>query len=282
MTNFASVFVGVPQSRYAALAILLAIIVVSLVILFSKDTIPVGQKLGFVFLVFLVSLPGIALSLFQLTCIVTGAGFKNKRWWCSSYAWIISAMMIFYAILLIFAAVTSLTAPTPSTPAKKLTPQQFNGMMQSANSYAASTMSSPGKEHMNDQATSVSDSYPNNQNPVKTVPGQMYKPTQMTDQSSYGVDQMSNPYEMFSLPRTDNFINGDSSIPGPFPGKDNFVVNGESSVPGPFPGNEKKSLTYAPGASINGQELPLPNSGLTEKFYAPVKFNTHESVNPNM
>jgi len=64
MNNFLSVFFGVPQSRYAALAIVVAMIVVSLVILVSKDTVPVGQKFGFIFLVFLVSLPGLALSLF--------------------------------------------------------------------------------------------------------------------------------------------------------------------------------------------------------------------------
>ena len=39
MKDFVSVFVGVPQSRYAALAILLAIVVVALVILFGKDSV---------------------------------------------------------------------------------------------------------------------------------------------------------------------------------------------------------------------------------------------------
>ena len=39
MNDFVSVFVGVPQSRYAALAILIAIVVVSLVILFNNETI---------------------------------------------------------------------------------------------------------------------------------------------------------------------------------------------------------------------------------------------------
>jgi hypothetical protein len=99
MNDFVSIFVGVPQSRYAALAILLAIVIVALVILFGRDSVPISQKFGFIFLVFLVSLPGLALSLFQLTCIVTGSGFKNKRWWCSAYAWIISLIMIFYSIL---------------------------------------------------------------------------------------------------------------------------------------------------------------------------------------
>jgi hypothetical protein len=110
MTNLASVFFGVPQSRYAALAILLAIVVVALAIIFGDSPVPMSQKFGFVLMVFLISLPGLALSLFQLTCIVTGAGFNNKRWWCSIYAWVLSAIMIFYAVLLVIAAVMSFSS----------------------------------------------------------------------------------------------------------------------------------------------------------------------------
>ena len=110
MSDLANIFFGVPQSRYAALAILLAIVVVALTIILGNSPVPMSQKFGFVLMVFLVSLPGLALSLFQLTCIVTGSGFKNKRWWCSVYAWVLSAIMIFYAVLLIIAAVMSLSS----------------------------------------------------------------------------------------------------------------------------------------------------------------------------
>jgi hypothetical protein len=111
MPTLTSVFVGVPQSRYAALAILCAIAFVSFTILVGKEPIPMSQKFGFVLLIFLISLPSIAMSLFQLTCLVTGAGFKNQRWWCSLYAWLVTAMIVFYAVLLIVAGVMSLTAP---------------------------------------------------------------------------------------------------------------------------------------------------------------------------
>ena len=53
------------------------------------------------------------MSLFQITCLVTGAGFKNQRWWCSLYAWIVSALMILYAVMLIVAAILTLTATEP-------------------------------------------------------------------------------------------------------------------------------------------------------------------------
>ena len=106
---FLNAFVGVPQSRYAAIAVLTAMLVVSLTILFGNDAVPLSQKFAFVFMLFLVSLPGLLLSLFQLTCIVVGAGKNNQRPWCSIYAWIISILLIVYCALLIILAVTTLT-----------------------------------------------------------------------------------------------------------------------------------------------------------------------------
>jgi len=110
MTALSAAFIGVPQSRYAAIAILFAIVVVSLAIIFGKDAIPMSQKFGFVLLVALVSLPSLAMALFQMTCLVTGAGLKNQRWWCSLYSWVLSAMMILYSVLLVISAIMSLSA----------------------------------------------------------------------------------------------------------------------------------------------------------------------------
>jgi uncharacterized membrane protein len=114
MSALSSIFVGVPQSRYAAMAILFAVVVVALTILFGRESIPLSQKFGFVLLVLLVSLPGIAMSLFQMTCIVSGSN-NGKSWWCSWYAWILSALMIFYAIVLIASAVVALTTGNVSS-----------------------------------------------------------------------------------------------------------------------------------------------------------------------
>ena len=322
MNNLVSVFFGVPQSRYAALAILLAIIVVSLSILFSKDTIPVGQKFGFILLILLVSLPGLALSLFQLTCIVTGSGFRNKRWWCTAYAWIISAVMIFYAIVLVFAAVMSISAPKPTALARTLTPQQFNGMMQNANSYAATTMSNTPESIVNTNAsnvnmnhavpvsTPVSNLYPNNQNPMKTVPGPMYAPNPMsppyagmemftTTTPTPEKDKMSSPspmsppyagMDMFTNPTPEkDKMSSPNPMSPPYagmdmftttsPGQDKFATHAPStsviggrSLPASYPGNSQSLLTYAPGASVNGLVLPLPKQPATEHFYAPAKF----------
>jgi len=107
--HFLNAFIGVPQSRYAAIAVLTAMLVVSLTILFGNEAVPLSQKFAFVFMLFLVSLPGLLLSLFQLTCIVVGAGKNNQRPWCSIYAWIVSILLIIYCALLIILAVTTLT-----------------------------------------------------------------------------------------------------------------------------------------------------------------------------
>jgi len=104
------IFVGAPQSKYAALAILSVIFVVSMTILLGKNHLPLSQKFAFILLIFLVSVPSILLTLFQLTCMVTGAGFKNKRWWCSLYAWIISILIVLYCIVLIVSAILSLVS----------------------------------------------------------------------------------------------------------------------------------------------------------------------------
>jgi hypothetical protein len=108
--SFVNAFIGVPQSRYAAFAVITAMIVVSLTILFGNEAVPLSQKFAFVFMLFLVSLPGLLLSLFQLTCIVVGAGRNNQRPWCSIYAWIISILLIIYCALLIILAVFSLSS----------------------------------------------------------------------------------------------------------------------------------------------------------------------------
>jgi hypothetical protein len=109
-----NLFIGSAPSKYAALAIFAAVIIVSLTMLFGKEPVPLGQKLAVVLLIFLISLPGILLTLFQMTCIVTGAGFISKdsplgkRWWCSLYAWIISVLIIVYSVFIIVAAITTL------------------------------------------------------------------------------------------------------------------------------------------------------------------------------
>ena len=107
--DLSKIFMGAPQSRYSGLFVMFAISIVSISILFGKDSMPLSQKFGAILLLILVSAPGILFSLFQLTCLVTGAGVQNQRWWCSVYAWIISALLIVYSILLVAMSLLSIS-----------------------------------------------------------------------------------------------------------------------------------------------------------------------------
>jgi len=100
-------FIGTDQSRYAALAIVVAVIAVSFAILFGRDPLPFGQKLGFLLLVILISFPGFLLSLFQLTCIVTGGKDSPV---CGLYGWLITGLLIIYSGLLVVIAITSVAS----------------------------------------------------------------------------------------------------------------------------------------------------------------------------
>jgi len=106
---FLDIFVGVPQSKYASYAIIASLIVVSLAILFSRQEVPLGQKFSLILIIVLVSLPGILLTLFQLTCLVTGTGPNKKTVWCGWYAWLVSILTIVYCVLLIMVAVISMS-----------------------------------------------------------------------------------------------------------------------------------------------------------------------------
>jgi hypothetical protein len=105
--NLKNIFVGVPQSKYAGVAVLIALIAASVSILFGKDQIPLGQKISAIILLVVISVPGILYSLFQVTCLVSGAGSSNQRWWCAAYAWIISVLVIIYSVLLVAVAIMS-------------------------------------------------------------------------------------------------------------------------------------------------------------------------------
>jgi hypothetical protein len=135
---------GAPQSKYAGMAVIFAIIVVSISILFGKDSLPLSQKLGAILLLIIVSAPGILFSLFQLTCLVTGAGFRNQRWWCNAYAWIITALLVIYSVLLISIAILSIS--TNSKVISDLTNynvENFANSMTTANEIAGNFTSSP-------------------------------------------------------------------------------------------------------------------------------------------
>lgn len=112
MPSVSGLFIGSSQSKYAGLAILVSLIAVATAMLVGKDSISLGQKFVAVLLMFLLAVPGVALALFQLTCLVTGSS-KDKNWGlCGIYAWIGSALMILYAVIIVAFAVMSIVNGT--------------------------------------------------------------------------------------------------------------------------------------------------------------------------
>jgi len=102
------VFIGVPQSKYAAVALLVAVIAVGLYILLGKSQLSTGDKFIGILIGVLLLLPYVLLNLFQLTCIVSGKGARNENWWCGIFAWIVSVFVIIYSAFLVIAIVIAI------------------------------------------------------------------------------------------------------------------------------------------------------------------------------
>lgn len=108
MAGLLDIFIGSTQSRYAGMAILTSLGVVGLSILFGKEKVSFMRKLVVAGLLILLSLPAILVTLFQLTCMVTGTGAGGKKWWCGTYAWLVAGLVMVYSALLVIVTVLSL------------------------------------------------------------------------------------------------------------------------------------------------------------------------------
>lgn len=108
MVSFVDAFIGTQQSKYAAVSILIALIAISLSILLGADKLPLSEKFLFVFIILLISLPSILYTLFQMSCIVTGASGSRGNWWCGAFAWFLVAIVIIYTFLVVIVAIMSI------------------------------------------------------------------------------------------------------------------------------------------------------------------------------
>ena len=107
-TNLSDVFLGSEQSKYAGIALFITILIICLSILFTSSKIPIGQRLLFVVFIIIISIPSILMSLFELTCIVTGGNY-NTRWWCWLLAWVLAVMIIIYCVMIIISLFISMS-----------------------------------------------------------------------------------------------------------------------------------------------------------------------------
>jgi hypothetical protein len=100
-------FIGTQQSKYAAIAIFSAIFVICMAVLFTNTDVPLENRILVVFFVFLMSIIPVGMSLFELTCIVTGS--KNKPYnMCNIFAWVVAIVMISYSFILIISVILSM------------------------------------------------------------------------------------------------------------------------------------------------------------------------------
>lgn len=108
MVSFINAFIGTQQSKYAAVAILIALTAIVISILIGADKIPFGQKVLFALLILLFSLPSVLYTLFQMSCIVTGASGNRGNWWCGAFAWVLVVLVIIYTILVVIVSIMSI------------------------------------------------------------------------------------------------------------------------------------------------------------------------------
>lgn len=105
--GFYDAFFGSDQSLYTAYAIIAAIIAICVTILFTSTDIPIGSRLLMILFVIITLVPSIFLTLFEITCIVTG-GTEPNNWWCYTFGWILAAFIIIYCIFVVIISIVSL------------------------------------------------------------------------------------------------------------------------------------------------------------------------------
>ena len=105
--GFYDAFFGSEQSQYTAYAIFAAIIAICITILLTATDVPVSNRLLIIFFVIISLVPSVFLTLFELTCIVTG-GTEPNQWWCYAFAWVLAAFIIIYCIFIVIISLISL------------------------------------------------------------------------------------------------------------------------------------------------------------------------------
>ena len=96
---------GTPQSQYAAIAILIAVIAIILSILFNENELTLSERLMLIGSVILFSIPSIVLGLFDLTCVAGKTVENSLCWW---WGWVIAFIIIIICVIVVFASVSSM------------------------------------------------------------------------------------------------------------------------------------------------------------------------------
>ena len=114
--NISKLLTGTPQSQYAAIAILIAMIAIILSVLFNENDFSLSERFMLIGSVILFSIPSIILGLFDLTCVAGKTMENSLCWW---WGWVIAAIIIIICVIVVFSSISSMltynVATTKST-----------------------------------------------------------------------------------------------------------------------------------------------------------------------
>ena len=103
--NISKLLTGTPQSQYAAIAILIAMIAIILSVLFNENDLSLSERLMLIGSVILFSIPSIVLGLFDLTCVAGKTMENSLCWW---WGWVIAAIIIIICVIVVFSSISSM------------------------------------------------------------------------------------------------------------------------------------------------------------------------------
>jgi hypothetical protein len=188
-TNLSDVFLGSEQSRYAGIALFITILIICLSILFTSSKIPIEQRLMFVVFIIIISVPSILMSLFELTCIVTGGNY-NTRWWCWLLAWVLAIMIIIYCIMIIISLFISMSNYDLAN--ERITEDIANNNVDNANAntYAKNIMKSYEQDKQTNNRHEIQEQMQQQQQMQQSPPAQQYQPP-VPPKTQYPVPQQS-------------------------------------------------------------------------------------------
>jgi hypothetical protein len=227
---FLDYFVGVTQSKYAAVAIFSAIFIICIGILLTNTEISIGNRLIIVFFIMLFSIFPVGLSLFELTCMVTGSK-GNKMNACNIFAWFVSIMVIVYCFILIILSLIS-TFTYKKAISKIETAETYNNISKEDAEIIAKNMMQQNHDSRNDivpTTMTMPQQQETSDNSLLSAPMDAINDIQGYDGASpnmYGEDVMQYTQQPVSVERFSNKQKKDESevTPEPFSDDSNFAL----------------------------------------------------------
>jgi len=212
---FIDYFIGSEQSKYASIAMFAAIIAICLAILFTNTDVSIGNRIGIVFFVLLISILPVAMSLFELTCIVTGS--KNKKYnLCNIFAWIVCVMIIIYSTILILSIIYSIF--TYKKALQKIEVEEKARVVSNEDAdIIAQNMINTNDTSQIEKYQDIKELMPlNTQNPQKIEQAGPIEPIETV--GTFGqfakIEQVEQVKPVLNVPKTQEIGKGDSSIQG--------------------------------------------------------------------